>query len=89
MRSCMQLFQLFATPWTVACQAPLFMGFSKQDYWSRLSFPPPGDLCNAEIKPTSPALAGRFFTTEPPAKPLEKFASCQKVSILPSFSNGT
>ena len=49
---------------------PLFVGFPREEYWSRLSFPPPGDLCNAEIKPTSPALAGRFFTTEPPGKPL-------------------
>ena len=60
MRSCMQLFQLFATPWTVACQAPLFMGFSKQDYWSRLSFPPPGDLLDLGMEPRSPALAGVF-----------------------------
>ena len=57
---------------TVACQAPLAMGFSRQEYWSGLSFPPPGDLPNTGIKPASaasPALAGRFFTTEPPGKP--------------------
>ena len=47
---------LFATPWTVACQTPLSMGFSRQEYWSRLPFPPPGDLPNPGIKPTSPAL---------------------------------
>jgi len=54
------------TPGTVACQAPLFMGFSKKEYWSGLPFPSPGDLSNPEMEPTSltsPALAGRFFIT--------------------------
>ena len=60
---------LFRTLWMVACQAPLFMEFSRQEYWSRLPFPPPGDLPNSGIKPVSPALAGGFFTTEPPGKP--------------------
>ena len=58
--------QLFATPWTVAHQAPLFMEFSKQEYWNGLPFPPLGDLPHPGIKPTSlasPALAGGFFTT--------------------------
>ena len=58
--------QLFATPWTVARQAPQSPGFSRQEYWSGLPFPPPGDLPDAGIKPgslMSPALAGRFFTT--------------------------
>ena len=55
-------------PWTVAHQAPLSMGFSRQEYWSGLPCPPPGDLPSPEIKPASPALAGRFFTTEPPGK---------------------
>ena len=45
---------LFATPWTVACQAPLSMGFSRQEHWSGLSFPPPGDPPHLGIKPTSP-----------------------------------
>ena len=45
------------------------MEFSRQEYWSRLPFPPPGDLPNSGIKPVSPALAGGFFTTEPPGKP--------------------
>ena len=61
------------TPWTVAHQAPLSIGFSRQKYWSRLPFPPPGDLPDPGIKPASlvsPALAGRFFTTEPPGNPL-------------------
>ena len=57
------------TPQTVARQAPLSMGFSRQEYWSGLPFPPPGDLPNPGIKPmssTSTALVGGFFTTEPP-----------------------
>ena len=59
---------LFVTPWTVA-QAPLSMEFSRQQYWSGLSFSSPGDLPDPEIKSTCPALAGGFFTTEPPGKP--------------------
>ena len=55
--------QLFATPWTVAHQAPLSMGFSRQEYWSGLPCPPPEDLPDLGIEPTSPALAGGFFTT--------------------------
>ena len=54
--------QLFVTPWTVACQAPLSMEFSRQEYWSRLPFPPSGDFPDPGIKPkslASPALAGR------------------------------
>ena len=57
---------LSSTPWTVTHQTPLHMGFSKQEYWSGLPFPPPRDLPNPGIKPTplmSPALAGGFFTT--------------------------
>ena len=61
--------QLFVIPWTVAHKAPLSMRFSRQEYWSRLPFPSPGDIPDPEIKPASPALAGRFFTTEPPGKP--------------------
>ena len=63
--------RLFATPWTVACQAPLCMGFSRQEHWSQWSFPSSGNLPNPGIELTSlasPALAGRFFTTEPPGK---------------------
>ena len=64
--------QLFVTPWTVALQAPLSMGFPRQEYWCGLPFPSPGDLLNPETEPKSPvypALAGGFFTTEPPGKP--------------------
>ena len=59
----------FRTPWTVARQAPLSKGFSRQEDWSGLTFPPPGDLPNPGIEPSSPALAGRFFITEPPGNP--------------------
>ena len=53
---------LFATPWIVACQAPLSMGLSRQEYWSGLPFPSPRDLPNPGIKPGSPALVGVLFT---------------------------
>ena len=65
MLSCFSHIRLFVTPWTIAHQSPLSMGFSRQEYWSRLPFPSPGDLLNPEIEPVSPisaALAGRFFT---------------------------
>jgi len=55
--------QLFATPWTVARQDPLSMGFSRQEYWSGLPFPSPWDLPNPGIEPGSPALQAGFFTT--------------------------
>ena len=61
--------QLFVTPWTVAYQAPPSMGFSRQEYWSGLPFPSPGDLPDTEIEPVSPALAGGFFTAEPLEEP--------------------
>ena len=61
---------LFATQWTVAYQAPLSMGFPQQEYWSGFPFPSPGDLPDPGIKSESPALAGGFFTTEPPGKPI-------------------
>ena len=56
--------RLFATPWTVACQAPLSMGFSRQEYWSGLPFPSPGDLLNPEIEPGSPAFQADALTSE-------------------------
>ena len=65
---------LFVTPWTVAHQASLSMGFSRQEYWSGLPFPIPGDLPNPGIEPTSAvfaALAGGPFTIEPPRKSSE------------------
>ena len=61
--------QLFVTPWTVAHQIPLSMEFSKQQYWSRLPFPSPGDLPNPEIEPGSPTLQADSFPSEPPGNP--------------------
>ena len=64
--------QLFVMVWTIVCQAPLSVELSRQEYWNGLSFPPPSDLPDPGIKPasfTSSALAGRFFSTEPPGKP--------------------
>ena len=63
----------FVTPWTIAHQAPLSMGFPRQECWSGLPFPFPGDLPDPGIEsvsPASPALAGGFFTTEPPGNPV-------------------
>ena len=69
----------FATPQTIALQSPLSMGFSQQEQWSELPFPPPGDLPNPRIKSMSSvssfALAGGFFTTEPPGNPSVQFSS--------------
>ena len=62
------MFNSFATPWTAGYEAPPSMGFSRQEYWSGLPFPSPGDHPDPEIEPESPALAGGFSTTEPPGK---------------------
>ena len=59
---------LFATPWTVAYQAPPFMGFSRQEGWSGLPFPSPGDLLDSEIEPRSPALPAEALPSETPGK---------------------
>ena len=61
--------QLFATPWTVARQASLSMDFSRQEYWSGLLFPFPGDLPDPGIEPGSPALQVDFLPAEQPGKP--------------------
>ena len=60
------------TPWTVACQAPLSMGFPRQEYWLGLPFPSIDDLPKPGVESTSLALAGGFFTTEPSGKPRSK-----------------
>ena len=65
-KSCLTL----ATPCTAAHQALLSMGFPRQEYWSGLPFPSPGDLPDPGIKPGSQVLPGGFFITEPPGKPL-------------------
>ena len=66
MLSCFSCVQGFTTPWALNCQTPLCMGFSKQEYWSGLPSPPPGDLTLVSSITCS---AGRGFTTEPPGKP--------------------
>ena len=68
--------QHFVTPWTVDRQASPVMEFSRQEYWSRLPFPSPGDLPNPGIKPTflaPPTLAGGFYANVPPENPIEIF----------------
>ena len=62
--------QLFASPWTVARQAPPSMGFSRQECWSVLPFPSPGDLPDPGIEPGSPALQADALLSEPPGKPM-------------------
>ena len=61
---------LFAILWTIACQGPLSMGFAKQEYWSRLPCPSPGDLPSPGIKPGSPAMQADPLPSEPPGKPI-------------------
>ena len=68
--------QLFATPRTVARQAPLSMGFSREEYWSGLPFPSPGDLPDPGIKPRSPVLQADSLPSESPGKPIETHPKC-------------
>ena len=70
MLSCSVMSNSFPAPWTVACQAPLSMEFFRQEYWNELLFPTPEYLPDPGIEPVSPALAGGFFTTVPPGKPV-------------------
>ena len=67
--SCSVVSDSFATPWTVARQAPLSMEFPRQENWSRLPFPSPGDLPNPGVKPKSPALQVNSLLSDPPGKP--------------------
>ena len=69
--------RLFVTPWTVVYEAPQSMEFSRQEYWSGLPFPSPGDLPNPGIEPGSPTLQSDALPSEPPGKPL----------VLGSFSH--
>ena len=71
----------FATPWNVACWAPLSMEFPRQEYLSGLPFLPPGDLPNPGMEPLSPALAGELFTTEQPGFPEPDFSSMKVFSF--------
>ena len=78
--------RLFATSRTVAYQAPQSMEFSRQEYWSELPFPSPGDLPSPDIEPTSPALAGGFLTAEPPGSlnqySSERFLDSMSFSVI-------
>ena len=85
--------QLFATPWAVAHQAPLSMGFSRPEYWSGLPFPSPGDLPDPRMEPeslTSSALASRFFTTKAiwgaQGRELPEFILSSKLDLEAEFS---
>ena len=88
MLSCFSHVRLFATPWTVAHQAPLSTGFSRQEYWSGLPCRPPGDLPDPRIEPeslASPALAGGFFTTESPEKLISMFEHSIIQNLIPQL----
>ena len=82
--------RLFATPWTAARQAPLSMGFSRQEYCSGLSFPTPGDLPDPGIEPASISspgrLPGRFFTTMPPGS-FSPYSSLNSPNIPKNFKS--
>ena len=84
-RSCLSHVQLFVTPWTVAHQASLYMGFSKQEHWSGLPCPPPEYLPNPGIKPTSlmsPALAVGFLPLVPPGISIHLHINIYKTDLL-------
>ena len=73
--------QLFVTPWTIAYKAPLFMEFFRQEYWSGLPFPVPGDRLHPGIEPRSPALQVDALPSEPPGKPHFFFFNTQYSSF--------
>ena len=80
-----QLYLTLCNPWTVACQAPLSMEFSRQEYWSGLPFPSLGDLPKPGIEPRSSALQADFLPSEPLGKPLmEYYSAIKKNKVLPS-----
>ena len=91
--------QFFVIPWTAACQAPLSMAFPRQEYWSRLPVPSPGDCPDPGIEPVSPtssALIGGFFTTEPPGDGLpysssgkESTCNAGDPSLIPGSGRST
>ena len=68
---------LFVTPWTVAYQAPPSMGFPRQEYWSGLPFPSPGELPNPGMEPGSPTLWADTLLSEPPGKPMARSSEMQ------------
>ena len=72
--------RLFATPWTVAHQAPPSMEFSRQEYWSGLPFPSPGDLPDPGIEPGSPTLQADALLSEPPGKPITEMKNWKELT---------
>ena len=74
--------QLYVTPWTVAHQAPPSMGFSRQEYWSGVPFPTPGDLLDPEIEPGSSALQADSLPSKPPGK-----LELEVKSIIPALGD--
>ena len=75
----------FVTPQTVALQAPLSLGFSRQEHWSRLPLPSPVVLPNPGIQPSSPSLAGGFFTAEPSGKPSDIKIFLKPVILIDAY----
>ena len=71
-----QLCRILLTPWTVAGQAPLSMGFSRQEYWNGLPFPSPGDASDSRTEPRSPARQADSPPSEPPGKPAARCGPC-------------
>ena len=78
--------QLFVTPWTVACQAPLSIDSSRQGYWSGFPYPAPGGIPEPGIELTSPALADRFFIIAPPGKPIFILFLFESPCLLRAYS---
>ena len=74
------------TLWTVAHQVPLSMKFSRQEYWSGLPIPSPGDLPDTGIEPWSPTWAGKFLSTEPPGKPINQYKNLKNCCYLANKS---
>ena len=75
----------FVTPWAIAHQAPLSMEFPRQEYWSGLPFPSPGDLLHSGMEPGSPALQANSLLTEPPQKPTDPLGLILLTSKMLSF----
>ena len=76
------MFRSFETPWTVAHQDPLSMGFPRQKYWSGLPFSSPGDLPDTRLEPMSAALASGLFSTAPSGKPLVTVGECYLLELV-------
>ena len=81
--------RLLATPWTVAYRAPPPMGFSRQECWSGLPFPSPGDLPDPGVEPGSPALQADALPSEPPGKPIIKVECCVCIPDLSGCISAT